>query len=343
VPTPGPSPTSTPLPPTPPPNGTLTLSINTSADRHAISPLIYGVNQDFSTVDRLPARRLGGNRTTGYNWENNASNAGSDFQHFSDAFMCSNSGIPSNICNSTPGVVYTKFHDQSIAQGAYSLLTLQMAGYVSKDKNGPVAESETAPSSRWDPAIFAKGAPFATTPDLTDNAVYMDELVNFLVQRYGPSTSPTGVRGYSLDNEPALWPFTHPRIHPAKPTYREMIDRTVQLSKAVKAVDPHAEIFGSAAYGFAEYLNLQDAPDKDTEGAGYRWFIDYYLDKLRQAEQTSGQRLLDVLDVHWYPEARGGGRRITFEGTGDADTQRARMQAPRTLWDPTYTEDSWIA
>src|SRR6185436_4191133 len=87
VPTPGPSPTSTPLPPTPPPSGSLPLTINTNADRHPISPLIYGANQDFSTIDRLPARRIGGNRTTGYNWENNASNAGSDFQHYNDAFM----------------------------------------------------------------------------------------------------------------------------------------------------------------------------------------------------------------------------------------------------------------
>ena len=33
-------------------------------------------------------RRMGGNRQTGYNWENNASNAGSDYEHQSDEWPC---------------------------------------------------------------------------------------------------------------------------------------------------------------------------------------------------------------------------------------------------------------
>ena len=56
-----------------------------------------------------------------------------------------------------------------------------------------------------------------------------------------------------------------------------------------------------------------------------------------------------MLDVHWYPEARGtcianpmDGCRITDEDT-DAAVVAARKQAPRSLWDPTYTENSWIA
>ena len=55
-----------------------------------------------------------------------------------------------------------------------------------------------------------------------------------------------------------------------------------------------------------------------------------------------------MLDVHWYPEARGScvanpmdGCRVTEENT-DAGVVAARKQAPRSLWDPTYTETSWI-
>jgi hypothetical protein len=236
--------------PAPPSSGTLTVAIDTSADRHPISPYIYGSNMDFRDIDRLPARRLGGNRTTGYNWENNASNAGQDSAHISDAFMCWARKIPIDVCDSTPGVAYTKFHDQSLDQDAYSLLTLQMAGYAARDKSGVVDQSQTAPSSRWVPAVPAKGAPFVTAPDQTDDAGDMDEFVNFLVQQYGPATSPSGVRGYSLDNEPALWPSTHPRIHPAQLTYTELVSRSIALAQAVKAVDSSAEVFGRAAEGF---------------------------------------------------------------------------------------------
>ena len=49
---------------------------------------------------------------------------------------------------------------------------------------------------------------------------------------------------------------------------------------------------------------------------------------------------MHVLDVHWYPEARGT-KRITEKDTSPK-TVAARLQAPRSLWDPTYTEKSWI-
>lgn len=49
-----------------------------------------------------------------------------------------------------------------------------------------------------------------------------------------------------------------------------------------------------------------------------------------------------MLDLHWYPEATGGGTRIFGEHTS-ADVVAARVQAPRSLWDPTYSETSWIA
>ena len=50
-----------------------------------ISPYIYGMNlrKEFShtSEDYSTMVRLGGNRLTGYNWENNASNAGADWHH----------------------------------------------------------------------------------------------------------------------------------------------------------------------------------------------------------------------------------------------------------------------
>ena len=33
----------------------------------------------------------------------------------------------------------------------------------------------------------------------------MDEYVNYIIRTLGNSQSDTGIQGYSLDNEPALW------------------------------------------------------------------------------------------------------------------------------------------
>ncbi|HET8653911.1 MAG TPA: glycoside hydrolase family 44 protein [Longimicrobiaceae bacterium] len=319
--------------------GEADVSINTAQERSAISPYIYGSNQDAGD-NAWTVRRYGGNRTTGYNWENNFSNAGSDYQQSSDLYAITSAGIPTSQA-SVPGIAITHFVDRSNAMGSASIVTLQMAGYVAADGNGTVTPAETAPSPRWTRVVARKGAPFATTPDTSDDAVYMDEFVNFLVQRYGPASSATGVRWYSLDNEPALWPSTHPRIHPDTTGARELIDRSVALASAVKAVDPSAGIMGPALYGMAAYVTLQDAPDWDAVKGGDGWFIDYYLDRMKEAAQTSGERLLDVLDLHWYPEARGDHRITDAAATTPKDVE-ARLQAPRTLWDSTYTEDSWI-
>ena len=322
----------------------VTYTIGTEQGRAPISPYIYGSNFTMAGAENFTIRRIGGNRLTGYNWENNYSNAGHDWYHSSDLYLARN--IPSPL-RLVPGKVLTDFHDSCLADNQLSIVTLQMAGYVSAEDYGTVEEADTAPSVRWKEVVFAKPGPFCDphdSPDVSDNYVYMDECVNFLVSRYGDASTPTGVKFYSLDNEPALWASTHPRIHPNKIGCVEMIERSVGLSKAIKDVDPYADIFGPTLYGFSAFMSLQDAPDWNSLKGGYSWFLDYYLDEMQQASAAGGRRLLDVLDLHWYPEAQdNNGQRITQSASSYSRANaEARMQAPRTLWDPDYVEVSWI-
>ncbi|MBN2093460.1 glycoside hydrolase family 44 protein, partial [candidate division KSB1 bacterium] len=305
-----------------------------------ISPYIYGTNQLLSGKENWTVFRLGGNRMTGYNWENNASNAGNDWYHSSDNYMTHIFGITNE---NKPGIVVTTFHDRSLEYQAKSIITIQMAGYVSRDKKGEVSEVETAPSARWREVRARKMANFETAPDVNNDFVYMDEFVNFLVDLYGKANEEEGILGYCLDNEPALWPSTHPRIHPKKTLCTEITSKAKEFASAIKKVDPYAEILGPCLYGFAAYTDFQGATDWNTvkKGKSYSWFIDYYLDQMKIAEKDSGKRLLDVLNVHWYPEAKGDNRITEKNATTERDN-KARVQAPRTLWDPTYTENSWI-
>ena len=65
-----------------------TLAVDANQNRHPISPYIYGINDKDPGDTHTTVRRLGGNRMTGYNWTNNATNAGNDWHHFSDDWMC---------------------------------------------------------------------------------------------------------------------------------------------------------------------------------------------------------------------------------------------------------------
>jgi mannan endo-1,4-beta-mannosidase len=331
---------STPTTPETPPPGTVDIVVRADSGRTPISPYIYGTNQDAGMSGWL-LRRWGGNRMTGYNWETNASNAGVDYINNSDLFLIADRGLSDGDAR-TPARAATAFHDQSLAMGAQTIVTLPMAGFAAADVNGPVSESQTAPSSRWVRVEPKKPTAFSDSPDLRDGVVYSDEFVNFLVKKYGPASSARGVKFYSLDNEPALWPYTHPRLHPQKTGAVELADKSIALAAAVKAVDPSAQVLGPAAYGMAEFLAMQDAPDWKAISGGYDWYIDYYLTRMKAAEATAGHRLLDVLDIHWYPEAKGD-HRISEGGSTTLKDIAARLQAPRTLWDSTYKEDSWIA
>ena len=303
-----------------------------------ISPYVYGLNDQDSTGTGATIRRLGGNRLTGYNWVNNASNAGSDYKHNNDDWLCKDHLHGTN-CDQ-PAAAITDFVEQNLKTGMDSLITVPMAGYVAADKNGEVLESEKAPSSRWKPISFIKKKRYTLEPNPKDKVVYEDEFVNYLVQQLHLAAE-GGVKFYALDNEPDLWSETHPRIHPAKTTYAEMINKSEGLAYGILKADPTAMIFGPASYGWSGFLSLQAAPDSAAINQTAGTFLDYYLDQMNSVEKKVHKRLLHVLDVHWYPEAQGGGKRITDNDVTPASIE-ARLQAPRSLWDPSYIEKSWI-
>lgn len=307
--------------------------VNTTQDVHAISRYIYGTNQALSgNLAGGTFERLGGNRWTAYNWENNASNAGSDYQYQNDGYLDA---------SNSPGHAVAGTLADAAAHNAGVLLTIPMNGYVSADKSpgGDVRNSgSNYLQTRFKVEQPRKGSAFTLTPDTSDGYVYEDEFVNWVNHTYASQLSnPNTPIWYSLDNEPDLWASTHAEVHPAAPTYAEMVQKTTAYASAIKDVSPNALVFGPVNYGWNGYTTLQDAPD-----ANGRDFQSYYLAQMNAASTAAGKRLLDVMDVHWYPEATGGGVRIT---TGDGTTPAvvaARLQAPRSLWDSTYTETSWI-
>jgi hypothetical protein len=59
---------------------------------------------------------------------------------------------------------------------------------------------------------------------------------------------------------------------------------------------------------------------------------------MRLASQAGGTRLLDYLDLHYYPAAAG----VTLSPAGDAATQARRLRSTRSLWDASYADESYI-
>lgn len=317
----------------------MSFTIRSDQEVRPISPFIYGSNfADFSNPRQryLTMTRSGGNRMTAYNWENNASNAGSDWYHQNDGYISD---------SDTPGVGVTPSITAAFANQAAALVTVPTIGYVAADKNGDgdVAQTPNYLAVRFKQSLPKKNAAFTLAPDTTDAYVYQDEWVNFLKTQY-PNAFTDARRKlfFSLDNEPDLWAFTHPRLRGSTGNegtrlgYDEIVQRSTDYARAIKDVAPSALVFGPVNYGWYGMLRLQDAPD-----ANNRDFLDYYLAQMKARSDTAGRRLVDVLDVHWYPEDNSGGVRITGTDTS-AGVVAARLNAPRSLWDASFVEPSWI-
>ena len=313
-----------------------------------ISPYIYGLNFYFGETNPPPHLTLdrdGGNRWTAYNWENNASNAGSDYVYESDSYL-SSSNVPAEAVRS--------FIAQDQAGNMASLVTLQLQGLVSADENGPVSTTNPPDLSRFKTVVDKKStvsaAPFTVTPPTSDANVYMDEFAWALDQKIPGifGANPGHPTFLSLDNEPELWNSTHLEVQgPNAVTSDNYIAKTITLSKAIKDHFPNAVIFGPVHYGFQGIYNWQGELASTPNGTN--WFPDKYLQALKSASTTYGRPLVDVYDFHWYAEDydANGTRILNLTGTTLTDAQvQLIVQSPRNLWDPTFNDagnsNPWI-
>lgn len=124
------------------------ITVTPSEQLREISPYIYGINFGVKP-DTVTARsiRLGGNRLSAYNWENNMFNAGSDYFNTSDMYLVNDIA---NEFKAVPGGPALALAAQAQSYDIpYTLLTLQMLGYVTSDEQGRLTEENGPPSEYW--------------------------------------------------------------------------------------------------------------------------------------------------------------------------------------------------
>ncbi len=340
---------------------TLALSVDAQSGVHAISPYIYGLNfadESLANELRLPVDRWGGNSTTRYNYLNDVSNTANDW-YFEN--IPQDDPLPPHLPD---GSASNQFIDKDRRTGTQTLLTIPMIGWTAKSHSGghpydcgfKVSKygAQQANDWEWDPncgngrhtngTLITGNSPTDTSIAITHT--FVQSWINYLKGKYG-SASQGGVLFYNLDNEPMLWSDTHRDVHPQPTSYNEMLTRTIEYAAAIKATDPNAQTLGPAEWGWTGYFySALDAaaggswwntrPDRMAHGDIP--FTDWYLQQMKAYEQAYGQRLLDYLDLHFYPQADG----VSLSPAGDANTQALRLRSTRSLWDPTYVDESWI-
>jgi hypothetical protein len=313
------------------------LSVDCRAAGHQISPYIYGIAGPISDLPAT-ASRWGGNPATRYNWQlGNANNVGKDW-YFEN-------GKSSD---------YRQFLSLNRSRQVFSALTVPIIGWVAKDSNSvgfPI--SMYGPQRTHDPyradagdGIRPDGVPILPGSPTLTSVPAPPEMLQKWVEEIAREDRPSRARSvgmYILDNEPNLWSTTHRDVHPDPLTYEELLDRTIRYGTSIRAADPDALIAGPAEWGWTGYLySAQDMakgvnlrPDRLAHGDVP--LLPWYLKQLQEHEQKTGIRILDVLDVHFYPQAD-----KVYGAASDSASASLRLRSTRSLWDPSYKDESWI-
>jgi len=338
---PAPQPSATqPLPTQPPPTqppptqpqltqaapAGFTVQIDTQREVHAISPMIYGLASASDTTYATLQPGLvswGGNPSTRYNWQiGHAWNTGQDYFYENTNY------------DYTGASASDDFIAVATAHNAEIRLAVPTLGWVAKNDSTQTCSfplpgggcGDGDGSSCNHPTQIADPKLANVRSDVTSIVAWMHHLFD---------QNANAVRFIAMDNEPELWGIKHYDVHPACTTYQEILDKYLTYASAIRAVAPKAELAGPVTCCWYYYWNSA-AGEADKAKHGNADFLPWFLDQAHQHDLASGIRTLDVLDLHYYPEG-------LYNDDVDPATAAHRLRSTRSLWDPTYTDESWIA
>ena len=356
----------------PAPLGTNVTTVSAEIDIRAtgtpISPYIYGAaggDHKVAVEMGLTAMRAGGNPVTPENWKHGYSSKGADWYF-------------ENYGTETPPEKnwLANFHGENKKFNLDTYLTIPLMGRVAQDGTSvafditkyPNQESWVGKVQPGDPRANA-GIGRQAKPDKDGTPIWQDiepnpddtsvvmapaeqtDLLRFIIEKLGAGTATNGgVKFVALDNEPGLWHITHRGMHPQGCSYDELWDRTRTYATLLKQIDPNVKLAGPVAWGWSDYFysgldsqlisagkgTWEDPPDYAAHDRVP--FTCWYLRQLRAHEKKTGQRLVDILDFHFYPQ-----NGLYQAGKpNDPAVMETRVQETRALWDPTWQDPSWM-
>jgi len=349
----------------------VTVSVDAAANRHPISPLVYGIHfGGAATLNALNAtvNRLGGNSVGRYNYLQDIDNRGVDYFFLSfpysdpltvggqgDSFITATKAGGAEPYLSMPmvGSVATTNANRDV-NWSFPISTCGAqtdngggAGYPDAG-NGCVAGGDAYPCSSGHPLV----PPPPATCHPTSNSVPADHVfqqgwVQHIKNAFG-AASAGGLKYWGLDNEPTIWHDAYWDVHPLPADTTEMRQKMIDYGAMIKGVDPGAQVLGPEEWGWDGFFysgkdqqllsqlacSGPDCPDRVLQGG--LDYTAYLLDQLRQYDAGGGGRILDMLTEHFYPQ---GGE---FSSLTTDPMQDLRNRSTRGLWDPDYVNESYI-
>ena len=309
------------------------VTVNAVDGKKAVSPYIYGRNGSFSNsfgtassasditlfkeAGLRMARENGGNNATKYNWRKKIS---SHPDWYNNVYDHDWDNISKNIVATVP--------DMQV------IWAFQLIGKVASNKNNNFNDWSYNQSQWWSgctqnlagggivnasggSSATVNGNPLLYTQDWPADSTA--EVLNHWFGSKGIGLNSTNFQYWDMDNEPEIWSGTHDDVMPSQLAASAFMEKYFAVAKKARALFPGIKLCGPVTanewqwykYG-SETLNIN--------GKYYSW-LEYFLKRVADEQKATGIKLLDVVDIHWYPGE-----------SADADV----LQLHRIFYDKSY-------
>ncbi len=292
------------------------LTVDARADQKPISPYIFGKNSNLSDSPSAPLtagqwqrlrdlgikmfRENGGNNATKYNWRLKLSSHPDWYNNvYAHDWDFAAKSLQTNI---------------PAAQGMWAF---QLIGKAAKTKTANFNDWNYNHSQWWEGVaqnlcgggqVNAAGGGDALVEG--DISKYLenwtaDSTTGILDHWFGPGgigLNPDGIKYWSMDNEPEIWEGTHDDVYPVQPSAEEFMQKYFEVAKKARASYPGIKLVGPVPANEWQWFNYKGNL-VTYNGKQYPW-LEYFILRVAEEEELTGIRLLDVLDVHFYPDTK---------------------------------------
>lgn len=292
------------------------VTVNIFKNRKAVSPYIYGRNNSLSDDPGSPVsatnwqlykdagihffRENGGNNLTKHNWRLNIS---------------SHPDWYNNVYGSNWDYAAQSLH-QNIpsAQGMWGFQLIGQAAKTTANNFNDWAYN----NSQWWSGVnqnLAGGGVINTAGGSQalvngDTSLYLEPwtadsttgILNHWFGNGGLGLDSTKVRYWNMDNEVEIWSGTHDDAKPTQPSAETFMQLYFAVAKKARALFPGIKLTGPVSPNEWQWFNWNNAPVTGSDGQQYPW-LKYFIKRIAEEEQRTGIRLLDVIDLHFYPSS----------------------------------------
>lgn len=336
---------------------TVNVNVDASIGRKPISPYIYGKNNNISENSSSPttsvqwqflrevglrfSRENGGNNCTRYNWRKKIT-CHPDW--YNNVYITDWDYQAKKLGDSLPN-----------AQGMWGF---QLIGKVASNStnnfndwayNGSAWWSGTAQNLAGGGTPNGAGGSVASVngnPNLYLENWTADSTVNILNRWFGNGglgLSNSRIQYWSMDNEPDIWNSTHDDVMPSQPTAEAFMQLYFSVAKKARLKFPAIKLTGPVPASEWQWYSWNNNKIVAQNGKSYTW-LEYFIKRIAEEQTATGIRLLDVIDIHSYPNESNSSdivqlHRLYFDTTYNYPGANGVKTIAASGWDNTITQE----